>query len=151
MDTNTDPVTAVQELFSTRGPHTAESVVAAAQVIAEMWRYLGHATNHTREVLANPADAQLVFGALASADRRSTEVLDRLSIYARNLGDESTYTDRFAHDDPDGTTDQIQSTGHTAAFWLADAANQHRPAASRLEAAADLFSHLYRTQDDDEL
>lgn len=151
MDTNTDRVTAVRELFSTTGPHTPEQVIAAAEAIAELWRYLGHATTETRKVLANPADAYSVTGALAAAERSSVDVLGRLGIWARGIGDESTYTDHFGHDDPDGTQDQIQSVCHMAAGYFRDASNNHEVAAQRLDLAQNVLASLYRNADDDDL
>ncbi|MEU4843265.1 hypothetical protein [Nocardia testacea] len=149
---NIDRVEAVENLFPIDGPHTPETLIAASQAIAELWRYLGHATiSGTRKILTDPADAYTMVGALAAAERSSVDVLERLSTWARNIGDESTYTDRFGHDDPDGTRDQIQSNCHLIAGYLRDITNNHEVAAQRLDMAQSGLGHLYRDADDDDL
>ncbi|WP_435590785.1 hypothetical protein [Nocardia sp. bgisy118] len=135
----------INQAFSLDGPHTADTVIAAAAAIAELWRYLGHATiGGTRNLLADPADAYSVVGLLSVADRRATDVLERLAGYAVNVGDESTYTKHFGHDDPDGSPDQIQAGMHYAATELRQAANSRRWSASELDRAAGWLSHIYR-------
>lgn len=152
MTTNTDLVAVVRDLFPTIGPHTPEQMIAAAEAIAELWRYLGHATiSGTRKILTDPADAYTVTGALVAAERSSVDVLERLGIWARGIGDESTYTDHFGHDDPDGTQDQIQSVCHMTAGYFRDASNNHEVAAQRLDLAQNFLASLYRNADDDDL
>ncbi|MFF0529553.1 hypothetical protein ACFYT3_14285 [Nocardia amikacinitolerans] len=135
----------INQAFPLDGPHTADTAIAAAAAIAELWRYLGHATiGGARELLADPADACTVVGLLGDADRRADDVLYRLARYAVNVGDESTYTDHFGHDDPDGSPDQIQAGMHQAATELRAAANGHNWSALGLDRAAGWLSHIYR-------
>ena len=145
-----DRVQVVREMFSTNGPHTPESMIAAAEAIAELWRYLGHATiSGTREILTDPADAYTLTGALAAADRSSVDVLERLALYARNIGDESTYTKHFGITDPDGSYDQIQSLMNRVTSHLREAASNQGAAAGWLDRAHSQLSFVYRDQEDD--
>ncbi|MGF6889037.1 hypothetical protein ABIA39_008508 [Nocardia sp. GAS34] len=98
-----DGIDAVRRTWSTADQYTAESVAAAAGAIAELWRYLGHATIHG-DLLRDPADAHAVFVTLSAADHTSVGVLERLARYAADIGDQA---DRYGHDTPDGTADQI--------------------------------------------
>ncbi|MEU4843161.1 hypothetical protein [Nocardia testacea] len=141
---------AVTDLFPTDEPHTPETLIAASRAIAELWRYLGHATiSGVHKILTDPADVYSIVGALESAEHSSIQVLERLGLWARNIGDESTYTDRFGHNDPDGTADQIQSAGHYINRHLQAAARHHNIAGDQLSAAHGILSHLYRAADDD--
>ncbi|MFI2473465.1 hypothetical protein [Nocardia xishanensis] len=141
----------INQTFPLDGPHTAETVIAAAAAIAELWRYLGHATiGGTRDLLADPADAYTVVGLLSAADLRAADVVECLARYAVHVGDESTYTDRFGHDDPDGSPDQIQAGMHQAATELRAAANGHHWSATSLDRAAGWLSHIYRNTTTDE-
>ncbi|MCP2293633.1 hypothetical protein APR11_000037 [Nocardia amikacinitolerans] len=141
----------INQAFPIDGPHTADTAIDAAAAIAELWRYLGHAIiGGTRNLLADPADAYTVVGLLSDADRRASDVLERLARYAVNVGDASTYTDHFGHDDPDGSPDQIQAGMHQAATELRLAGSDHDWGASRLDRAAGWLSHIYRNTTSDE-
>ncbi|MBF6334237.1 hypothetical protein [Nocardia transvalensis] len=135
----------VRRTWRLDGPYTTESVISAAAAIAELWRYLGHSTSTgTRRLLSDPADAHTLVGQLLAADQRATDVLDRLGNWAIRMGDESTHTDRFGHDNPDGRRDQVQATAHQAADLLRCAARAHSSAGHHLEQASGWLSHLYR-------
>ncbi|WP_068058156.1 hypothetical protein [Nocardia xishanensis] len=135
----------INRTFPIDGPHSADTAIAAAAAIAELWRYLGHATiDGLRDLLADPANAYTIVGLLSDADRRADDVLHRLAHYAISMGDASTYTDHFGHDDPDGSPDQIQAGMHQAATELRTAANGHDWSALGLDRAAGWLSHIYR-------
>lgn len=136
--------------FPLEGPYSVEKLIAAAARIAELWRYLDHATTEgTRTVLADPVDVYTLVEKLVTADRRAADVLKRLSYWARNVGDESTYTNRFASADPDGTKDLIQAVMHQAATELSLSGTDHSWSASRLDRAAGWMSGIYRTGSND--
>ena len=151
MDTNTDRVTAVRELFSTDQPITRESTLAAAQAINALWDYLGHVAMVKRSVLPDPIGIADIFDALTAADEKSADMLQNLAAYIRDIGDESTYTDRYGCLDPDGTADQIQSIAHNSVMFIYDVVDHHRSAAGRLHTAADMLSNIYLTEPGEEL
>ncbi|WP_040795711.1 hypothetical protein [Nocardia higoensis] len=140
-----DRVAAVRDLFPADTVESGDdaAMVAAGQAIAYLWQYLAQGTAGTRSVLDDPAAAGHLFAALAKAGETSVDVLGRLSFYAVNLGDQSTYSTRFAHRAPDGTWDLVQSTAHLAAGRLRIATEAHGLASHQLGVAADLFSFLY--------
>ncbi|MEU9516874.1 hypothetical protein, partial [Micromonospora sp. NPDC048169] len=128
MTTPTDPVAAVQELFPTTGPHTPEQVIAAAESIAELWRYLGHAFQPQSgriEPLENLSDAYSFVGNLALADQRATEILLRLAHWSTYIGDRSVNTEHYGITDPDGSIDQIQSLMHRVKGCFSDSSASH--------------------------
>lgn len=145
-----DPVKVVQELFPTIGPHTPEKVIAAAAVIAELWRYLGHAFQPRAaiiEPLENLGDAYDFVGELALADHRAADVLARLTHWATYVGDRSVGTKHYGITDPDGSLDQIQSLMNRVTRYFSDSSGTHVTSAESLDRAHSQLSFVYTNDD----
>lgn len=141
----------ISELWPTTGPHSAESIINAAEAIDELWRYLGHAFQGYAakiEPLENPADVYTVLGALISADMRASEVLARLGHWSEYVASRSMGTDHYGHSDDDGAADTVQSTMNTVTRHLRNAASKHVTAAEVLNLAHSQLSYVYRNPTD---
>ncbi|WP_280471830.1 hypothetical protein [Nocardia cyriacigeorgica] len=134
--------------FASDGPHTKEQLHAAAVQIVELWHYIHQATAASPELLDDPAEVSAMVWDLARAGHIAGEVLGRLSFWSLSVGDQSTYTDRFTHDDPDGTRDQIQSEMYHAARELRSAATETAAPVAHLLSASRWMSWTRRTQAD---
>ena len=151
-DNNIDRVKAVQDLFPTNGPHTAEQVIAAADAIAELWRYLGHAFQGYAakiDALEDLSEAYRFVGNLAVAEHRSANILERLVHWAHYVGARSVGTDAYGISDPDGSIDQIESLMNRVGKHLAKAATSHLEADTALNRAHSQLSFVWTNQDDD--
>ncbi len=152
MNTNIDRVSAVQQLFPTTGPHTPDQVIAAAEAIAELWRYLGHAFQPRAAViepLENLSDAYSFVGNLALADQRATEILQRLTYWAAYIGDRSVDTQHSGITDPDGSIDQIQSLMNRVKSGFTDASAAHELSHRYLGRAHEQLSFVFTNDDED--
>lgn len=152
MDTNTDRVAAVRDLFPTNGPHSPEQIIEAAAVIAELWRYLGHAFRPQAgriEPLENLSNAYSLVAELALADHRSVDILNRLAHWATYVGDRSTYSRDYGISDPDGSPDQIQSLMTRVAGLFQDSAGAHEIASGYLHRVHNQLAFVYTDAVDD--
>lgn len=151
-DNNIDRVAAVRDLFSTNGPHSPEQIIEAAAVIAELWRYLGHALRPQTgriEPLENLSNAYSLVSELALADRRAVDILNRLGHWAVNIGDRSTYSSDYGVTDPDGSPDQIQSLMIRVAGLFQHSAGAHEIAAGNLDRVHNQLAFVYTDATDD--
>jgi hypothetical protein len=108
-----DPIT-----LRTDGPHSPETVRAAADQVAEMIRYLNYAAMSGSEGLESPADVYSLLGALYTATGRLPQLLGQLD---RFLAAQAA-SGRLAADDGAPTGGLISSAGealHNADCWAA--------------------------------
>ena len=126
-------------LFPPDGPHTPDTVRAATRAVAELVRYLNHATR-TSQGFGEPSDLGHVLGDLEAA-------IERLPQLVRQL---ATVADRLA-DTPGIGSDRPGETGRECAGALsAELFEAHAPilAAGRaVEAAHQYASRLHMDQE----
>lgn len=136
MNTDTTPEAVVEEYWPYDGPHTADTVIAAADAVAQLTRYLNNATRGTD--IPAPDLYEATSHLTAAADG-----LDQL------CGEFATHARRhmqnraLRHEDYREDSIQARATAADAAAAF-DAA---RPAVANLRAhlarAQDTLSHLY--------
>ncbi len=137
-----DGIKLVNATWPLDGPYTPESLISAAHAIAELYRYLTHATiGGAERTVPNVPDVYPAFGALTAAAYSNQQALQQLA--AR--------LDHFVEFDPhirhDGGDD---AKGNRAAMALIDA-TEHLEAAARdagqtgadLSHACGQLSHIY--------
>jgi hypothetical protein len=141
MDTTAQNV--ADQLLALGGPHDPDAVVETARAVAELVRWLNHATFHT-SALQYPSHLYAVVGALNAAVWGLEQTFGQLA----------TRLDRWA-DDPRLRHDEFDANDHApAANTAAVAADDlrqaatHRPDITRhLESARALTSHLAYRED----
>ncbi|MFE3958585.1 hypothetical protein ACFXPS_30980 [Nocardia sp. NPDC059091] len=129
----------VQALSPLEGPHTAESVVAASMAVAELWRYLAHATRYsTAEALTDPADVSVAVGNFVAGMRSADQVLGQLSYWAQRL----TENPALADDRDRANVTRAVAATEEVASWLVEARDDMSMVVRDLgEVSADL-GHL---------
>lgn len=146
----------IAELWPTTGPHSAESIIAAAVAISELWRYLGHAFQGYAakiEPLENVSDVYTLVGALTEADMRAADILARLGhwsdyIAARSDPHRGSGYGEYGHTDDDGAPDTVQSTMNTVTRHFRNAASHHVTSAELLNTAHGQLSFIYNKPTD---
>ncbi|MFE3254269.1 hypothetical protein ACFXPS_05620 [Nocardia sp. NPDC059091] len=140
----------VQALWPGYGPHTAESVISATDAIAELWRYLGHATRSGKtEALADPADVYTMVWNLRTAFYRASQVLDQLHSWAGDLQrNPDLASDQFPRERSAGAAETEWEAGAAGTAWHAamglwNAGMDLSPLIGHLDEAAAKLSHLY--------
>jgi hypothetical protein len=155
------PVAVVREMFPTTGPYAPERVIAAAEAISELWRYLGHALAGRGEGIAaldQVSDAYDLVGNLAEADSRASDVLQRLKSWTNyvdarsmdNYGQVSTGRYAVTRDAFDGTPDNVSSIVKLAGRFLHESAVHHSNSASALRSAHSQLSYVYTVELDED-
>ncbi|MFE3000719.1 hypothetical protein ACFXG4_37685 [Nocardia sp. NPDC059246] len=129
----------VQALFPLEGPHTAESVVAASMAVAELWRYLAHATRYSiAGALTDPADVSVIVANFTVGMRSADQVLGQLSYWAQRLIENPALADDRDRAD---VARAVAATGEIAS-WLVEARDDMSMVVRDLgEVSADL-GHL---------
>lgn len=125
----------INQAFPTIGPHTPDTMRAAADAIAELWRYLGHASFQLGQ--STPADVYDLAVNLRTAEDRAANVLDRLSDHVATIANNA---DQYGHTDDSG---DVESCANLAADFLRNAAGNTRTAGRRLDHAAQYLGCLY--------
>lgn len=154
-----DRVAAVRELFPPTGPHSPESVIAAAEAISELWRYLGHAFVFGSErikSLDQVSDAYTLVGNLAEADERASTVLQRLRTWTNyvdarsidNYGQVST--GRYGNTSDPITPDEVSRLMALAGRFLGQSSVHHSNSANDLRSAHSKLSYVYTVDSDGE-
>ncbi|QIS13655.1 hypothetical protein [Nocardia arthritidis] len=135
---------AISMLWSTDGPHTADSITTAANGIAELWRYLAHATLRTdSEVLTDPADVYLVAGTLSAAANSAVQVLRQLHRWAEEL----VTMPGLTHDSDRSDSELAMTAADLAAGALEESRIEMTLHAKALSTAAAALGHLYIDSD----
>ncbi|MBL1079478.1 hypothetical protein JK358_34240 [Nocardia sp. 2] len=134
----------VQMLWPTDGPHTPESMIAAANAIDDLWRYLAHATRGTSDACEQPADVYLAVGALMTSARSAMQALAQLANWAADLQDD----DGLIHDAARNDQERAIAAAAAAGNWLFDGSCDMNHLAQHLEKASAELSHLYIDRDD---
>lgn len=131
--TRIDGVQLINDNWPLNGPHTPDSLISAAQAVAELYRYLAHATiGDAEQAVPNIPDTYPAFGALTTAARSNQQALQQLA----------TRLDHFADFDPNIRHDEGDDTeGNRAAAMLIDAAEYLRAASSAAGQMGADFSH----------
>ena len=139
----------ISKTWSIDGPHTTDSIYAAADAIAELWRYLGHAT-FARYTDLEPYHLYDILGALKPADERSVDVLNRLSDRAAQIASNATeYGKDWAQYGDDVDTSHLVTPAMTdVADDIRAAAMNHRAAATTLGTAQSATDGVYRKDDE---
>lgn len=134
-DNNIDGTQLVNQAFPTIGPHTPETMRQAAAAIAELWRYLGHASFQIGQ--STPADVYDLVGELRSAEQRAQNVLARLSDHTATIANNA---DQYEHDKDGGNVEQC---ANLAADFLRNAAGDAKVSADNLDHAAQYLGCIY--------
>jgi hypothetical protein len=121
--------TAFASAFPLDGPHTAEQIVAAADVIGELTRYLNYATR-ARGVL-DPADLAAVLLALNDADGKRDQLYRQLSNLSVAFGELPGL-----YDDRGGDPRQVLARISQELLNARSSAESHRVAVGRAAGAA---------------
>ncbi|MGW4247974.1 hypothetical protein [Nocardia sp. NPDC004722] len=139
-----DRADVIEVLWPLNGPHTATSITTASIAIAQLWRYLAHATLCSdKEGLAAPADVYAVIGNLAISGNSAAQVLSQL----RKWTEWVKLLPTLAHDE-DLPRELARGTVSIAGFALGSAASEFDVVAQQLYKAAAVLSHLYLDSDD---
>lgn len=116
--------------FNIDGPHTPESTAAAARQIAELVRYLNHATL-ADEALPEPADTARVLGELADAAERMRQLLGQIAGRLKRY-------EPLGSDDGNPVASRAETVAAAVAAW---AHLEH--ATAELRRARDAAARLY--------
>ncbi|MCU1646406.1 MAG: hypothetical protein JWN03_6681 [Nocardia sp.] len=138
----------VNALWPMDGPHTAESVIAAADTIEDLWRYLAHATRRSDSgALAAPADVYVSLSRLVTSVRSAEQVFSQLARWADRLQNKT----RLAHDgERSGDHWLAINAAAEAAGWLSKARAVTELLGRNLDQANSSLSHLYIDADEEE-
>lgn len=150
--TEVDHRQVVQEMWPTTGPHTADSLSAAAVAYREIARMLANATLLRRDVLrALPTvpDGYTVLGGLAEAASSERQTLDQLANWAEHFATDQSLRHDAHRDQPDGGIEQSHHAALGTAEDLREAA-RHADALTRaLRSAQARAGHLYHHDEED--
>lgn len=131
--TETDGINLVNAAWPLDGPYTPESLISAARALAELYRYLAHATiGDAARALPNIPDAYPAFGVLMAAARSNQQVLQQVATRIDHLAE---IDPTIRHDNGD------DAEGNRAAVALIDAAEHLRGAANSAGQMAAALSH----------
>lgn len=133
MTESPDPDAFADNILPLDGPHDANNVIAAAEVVAELVRRLNHATFPGMGTLPYPSNVDSLVSALAGATSRLPQLCRQLA--AR--------MDVFAADERLGV-DNLGATLHPADVALA-AESALRDAAHRADAMASALGRAGRS------
>ncbi len=139
-----DATDIIDKYWPTQGPHTADSVAAAAAASRELMRYLAHATlgGSALDALPYASDAYPVAGGLANAAHSQEQVLQQMAAWAGGVS-------RRADLRHDGAASAAESrdracvTALEAAEYLSEAATKATELARLLDQAQSALGHLY--------
>lgn len=135
----TDPTDFVRGRWNSDGPHTPESIAAAATAIEELMRYLAHATRRDLDVPTLYAAT----GSLAHATQISEQVLTQLANSCVAVSGRTDLRHDVADADP-------SSAALIAADELGvEATRDVRSLRRLLDQAQQQLAHLYVTGDDE--
>ncbi|MGW4121369.1 hypothetical protein [Nocardia sp. NPDC004711] len=138
-----DRADVIEVLWPLNGPHTADAIVTASVAIAQLWRYLAHATLRSdAEGLAAPADVFVTVNNLAISGNSAAQVLSQFNQWT----DRAKKQPELAHDE-DLPRDLTRGAVTIAGFALGSAANQFDVVAQQLYKAASILGHLYLDRD----
>lgn len=131
-------MSAIQSLFPLDGPHSRESVTAAARSVGELVRYLNHAT---QEVELTPPELAQVVAELGRAVGMLPQLLSQLGGQVRQVRDHP----RLGCDT--GTPAAGVGFANWAILHLDEAFGHTRRAGAELQYARNDLSHLYLRED----
>ncbi|MEV4234044.1 hypothetical protein AB0J47_02575 [Nocardia sp. NPDC049737] len=138
---------AISILWPTVGPYTADSIITAASGIAELWRYLAHATLRAdSKALADPADVYVAVGSLTAAAHSAEQVCRQLSVWAGRLASDSDLT----HDAHRGERWWAINAATDAAEWLNEARALMELVGREFGHVSTDLGHLYVDSEADE-
>lgn len=133
----------IDEMWSIDGPFTTESVLAAAETIDQLWRYLGRAfapsVSNVEPVasLENPRDFYALVGSIVAADLKASAVLARLGHWSNAVGN------RAAESGPDQDNDASNTVFASIGRQVCNAASTHATAAEQLNTAHFWLDRAY--------
>ncbi|MEV6769927.1 hypothetical protein AB0N05_15000 [Nocardia sp. NPDC051030] len=130
------------------GPYTAESLVAAADAMGELNRYLAHATIcNPQETLPSAPGAYPLFGNLAHSTHTQGEVLQNLARWSVGLAqDPSLRHDQQRSAEASTSEHTAQVAAEAAAAELRDAADTAGQLGRQLDRVQGLIGHLYHQE-----
>lgn len=138
-----DRLDVVEALWPIDGPHTAESIVIASAAIAQLWRYLAHATLRSNaEALAEPADVYLTISNLAASGNSAAQVISQLERWTSQVKD-----DPGLHHDENLPRDLVAGAVVIAGYALDTGSQRFDAVTQQLYKAAGILSHLYIDRD----
>lgn len=144
--TEVDRVKVVQEMWPTIGPHTADSLGAAAVASREIFRMLAHATLfHADALKALPyvVDGYAMLGGLAEAASSEQQALEQLAGWVEHFADDPTLRHADHRGQPDGGIAQAHRAALETAADLREAAGHAEALTRVLQRAQAHTSPLY--------
>ncbi|WP_280359330.1 hypothetical protein [Nocardia otitidiscaviarum] len=121
------------------GPYAVESVVSAADAIAELWRFLARATRGSGEALAQPSTVYSVIGHLVTAARSAEQVFDQFADWVRGLEADAD----LAHDEAPADQHFAVDSAEEVFRWFARASFDVAELERHLHEVHAELSHLY--------
>jgi len=100
------------------GPHRPELIESAAVALAELVRYLAHATQPQHELLTEAPRVAGLLGSLATAAHREKQLCRQLSVSARGLADDPTVRHDLGRDNDEPSRQMAATAAHKAAAEL---------------------------------
>lgn len=145
--TEVDGIKLVNETWPLNGPYSPESLISASQAIAELYRYLAHATIGGAEAaVPNIPDAYPAFGALITAAHSSEQVLQQLAARVDHFADFDPNVRHDSHSNVEGN--QAVDALLIAAECLHSAAGSAGQMGADLSRASGQLSHIYHDDAD---
>lgn len=126
------------------GPHSPERIESAAVALAELVRYLNHATMPQHDVLTGAPHVAGLLSALATAAQREERLCQQLSEWTRRLADDPTLRHDRAGDDAEMSRQMAATAATEAAGHLreaADVAEELAAALGRAQRRIERLSH----------
>lgn len=124
------------------GSHSPERIESAAVALAELVRYLNHATLPQHAVLTGAAHVAGLLGSLATAAQREERLCQQLSEWTRRLADDPTVRHDRAGDDAELSRQMAGTAATEAAGHLREAADVAEELAAALVRARSRVERL---------